>query len=108
MSKLILHDPDGRDHMIATIGAEMRETHGNTLSDGSYICVFDPSPNFLNRVGAMTTLTVFPPAWKPTPLSPEHVAVLSYAGAQAGHTMYDALQILRTFHNNPFYAPERF
>ena len=108
MTNLIVHDPAGVDHFRSALGAEVSRMHGNTLSDGSYICVCEPSENFMGTVSGMSAITVFPPAWKPSPLSPEHVAVLSYAGVQVGHTMYDALQLLRSFHGNPFYAPEMF
>ena len=108
MAKLLLHDPQGLDHLRTNIGAFVHSLHGCDLSDGSFIAVVEPAPHFYENAATFAGITVFPPAWKTTPLSKEHAAALSYAGVSAGTAMYEALESVHAFHGFPPFRPESF
>ncbi len=106
MNRLLIYSPNGIDDLRTKLGDCIYDLHGNTLASGAFVGTFAPKPETLTKAKNHPNITLFPPIHNHGPLSAAQVELLAYAGVQSGHTMFDALTALHTFHENPFYAPE--
>ena len=106
--RFLVHDSAGAQHFRANLSAEVCDLHYCDLPDGSCVAAIEPSSNFLTQVKSHPEITVFPPVWRHTPLSPAQVALLAYAGTQSGASLYDALHLLHEFHGFPPFHPDMF